>query len=869
MNIDNLVIYKKTLPPKPAKYAEFPNALNGELIECLKKSGISKLYSHQAEMFDIAAQGKNAVITTSTASGKTLSFLLPIINELLKNPLKRAILIYPTKALAADQHRAISAFQNYFGQDKICVGIYDGDTPPIERARIRKKANIILTNPDMLNGSFLPNHSKFGFDFIFSNLAFIVVDELHTYRGVFGSHVANVFRRLKRICGYYNSSPQFLCSSATIANPLELAKKVCGVDFEIVSSSGAAVSEKNYYLVQPPVMAHDYKLPASEVAEKLIIGLVEKNRHFLAFVKSRKTVEVILKESKDILSADSPFGKSLAERIAGYRSGYTAIERKRIEQNMIFGSLNGLVSTNALELGIDIGNLDSTVLVGFPGTRASFWQQTGRAGRSGGSCDNYLILDEYPNDQYLAINPDWLFDSQSENAVVDENNLYIQLAHIRAAAAELPITINDAARFRRISEILPMLIKVGEVKAESGRYFWCGSAYPAGDYSLRNMDEVRYKLINQNSNTVITETDEHLAFHELYEGAVYMHSGELYEVVKLDMVSKTAYAIPFNGNYYTEVDSAKFIKILKEQNDFSLGNSRACFGDINVDENIFGFKKLAFHNKQNMGYNQLPETLSKDYDTESFWLEIPMNVVQTLNSLRPPKYSSYFDGMGYAVKYAASMATMAEPHDIGVSPQIDVSSQGKNIFFYDRYVGGLGYSGRAFDLIEKVINNAIASVENCKCKNGCVACIGDYYLDKRWVLWGLKSLLEITKKPVSVENGKEFSERVRLKYDFKLEELPEKWREFAEYLKRKGESNTEFLSVVDSVEINGECLTLYVEDDFISSWLNSKDNLRSVKSSICSYVSPGNFEIEVKSGGRQFEDISDKLERSYRRLTEN
>lgn len=347
---------------------------------------------------------------------------------------------------------------------------------PAERSRVRKSANIILTNPEMLNAAFLPNHSKYGFDFIFANLNYIVIDELHSYRGAFGGHLANIFRRMKRICGYYHSDPQFLCSSATIANPVELAEKICGITPGLIERDGSPAPEKVYKILQPPEIkgANDKvygRYSASSVVKELIPKLVEKGEQFLVFTHSRRAVEVILKESRDRLEDAGFLGeKGQTDKIAGYRGGYTPLERREIERKMMAGELTGLICTNALELGIDIGKLDCTVLVGYPGTRASFWQQTGRAGRCGRRCVNYLILENQPFDQYIAISPDWLFEGRSENAIVDPDNLLIELAHIRAAAAEMPLSLDDVALFPDLGEIIPVLLNAQELKSLAGRF---------------------------------------------------------------------------------------------------------------------------------------------------------------------------------------------------------------------------------------------------------------------------------------------------------------------------------------------------------------------------------------------------------------
>ena len=422
----------------------------------------------------------------------------------------------------------------------------------------------------MLNGSMLPNHSKYGFDFIFANLKYIVLDELHVYRGAFGSHLANVFRRLSRLCRYYHADPQFLCSSATIANPVELAEKICGKSFVCISKSGAGMSERTYCLIQPSEKLDRDGNPYGKesvitVAADLLPQLMEEKESFLAFAKSRKNVEILVKETRDHLDNSGFLGNASKEEISGYRGGYTPQERKNIEKRMISGELLGLVSTNALELGIDIGTINTTVLVGYPGTRASFWQQTGRAGRGKGKCTNYLILANLPVDQYIALEPEWLFDSNSENAIVDPDNLLIELAHIRAAAAELPLSLDDGELFPDLGETIPVLLRVEEVRSQSGRFVWCGGLYPAGEFSMRNIDQNKYQLLNKETGKNITEMDEEQAFHEIHEGAVYMHDGEFYQVVHMNLESKMVEAVPFHGNYYTVPGSETNIRIIHRQ----------------------------------------------------------------------------------------------------------------------------------------------------------------------------------------------------------------------------------------------------------------------------------------------------------------
>lgn len=858
---NKLIIYTKEIPAKKGQYCDIPKQMDEAIVSFLKNKGIERLYVHQGEMFSLAWEGANVVITTSTASGKTLSFLLPVLQKLMDNPGSRAIFVYPTKALAADQLRVMNEVVDFFG-DKLAVGVYDGDTLPAERTRIRKTANIILTNPEMLNGAFLPNHSKYGFDGIFSNLSYVVIDELHSYRGAFGAHLANIMRRLKRVCNYYHSKPQFLCSSATIANPLELAANVCGEEFALVSRDGAPTAGKTYHIVQPPnIKGKNDKVygrrTAASVAAELIPELVEKESHFIAFGRSRRNVEVVLKESRDVLNASGFLGKGYSDRIAGYRGGYTPKERKDIEKRMMSGQLLGLVSTNALELGIDIGALDATVLVGYPGTRASFWQQTGRAGRSGADATNYMILENAPFDQYIAIDPDWLFEQQSENAIVDPNNLLIELAHIRAAAAEMPLSLDDMALFPDLGEVIPVLMKAEEVKSLSGRFAWTGPAYPAGDYSLRNMDKSRFKMIDVTTSRTITEMDEGQAHHELYPGAIYLHDGEQYEILKLDLVTRTAEGKPFSGDYYTVPTGEKHTRVIHKMKEDELERAEMHFGDINIDELVLGFKKLQFHNHQNLGYVDLTLPLEKDYDTESTWITIPSNVVDMYRRLLVPNENgtyirnNHFEGLAHAIKTAAMMVSMTEQSDIDVivsnnatiPDAYETEDEQVSLYIYDKYEGGLGYSEKIYDLMPAILQNAAKLVKGCSCEDGCPACVGDYTLDKKLVAWGIENFFEESEAPVSDKMVKE-PEQPAVQKEFSFYKLEEQWEWFLRKVATSGEAGAGFLKTVRSIKIKGDELQLVVESQFMKEWFEQGNNRRSIENILRYYaVCPGSMRV--------------------------
>ena len=883
MDIKDCIIYEKTIPAHPAVYDDFPENLLPELAEYLREKGIERLYCHQVEMFEKVTAGKHVVITTSTASGKTLSFLLPVVQEILKKPLTRAIFIYPTKALAADQYRAIRPFLEYFGENRIVAGVYDGDTPVAERTRIRQSANIILTNPEMVNGAFLPNHSKYGFDFLFSNLKYIVIDELHTYRGAFGSHLANMFRRLSRVCRYYHADPQFLCSSATIANPVELAAEICGKQFELVDKDGSPAAERGYYLIQPPkIMGKDGdyygQVKITTVAAELLPELMDDGKNFIAFTKSRKNVEIVLKETRDRLEAEGFLGLHRPEEVSGYRGGYTVSERKQIESQMISGELMGLISTNALELGIDIGKISTTVLVGYPGTRASFWQQTGRAGRSGKRSDNYLILDQMPFDQYIALEPGWLFEGSSENAVIDKNNLIIELAHIRAAAAEIPLTLDDIALFPDLGEAIPVLLGAEELASYNGKFAWSGGEFPAGDFSMRNIEDRRYKLLHKENGKEITEMDESQAFRELHEGAVYMHDGVAYQVTKLDLESRTAYAVAFNGNYYTVAAGETNVKIIHEQKSTELARTVLHFGDVNVSDYVYMFKKMQFHNHVNLGYESLPKALSKDYDTESVWMRMPENVVRVyrgllqVNENTKQVRNNYYEGVCFALKNAARMVTMTEQEDIGVITSANAlelafaSDSDVDLYFYDKYVGGLGFSEKIYDKMDEVIHSAVKLVRGCSCKKGCAACVGDHRLDKEMVLFGLENLLEHWDVPMDVKVA-EYGPSTFRRKEFQFEKLEEQWDEFCKRIRENGESFAAFLQTVPSVEIRDRMLILKLTNSFYADWVMEPGNRTSLKNIICYYADvPAGFQIQVALAEERDEPDRDAMEKMRRRL---
>ncbi|MDI6619273.1 MAG: DEAD/DEAH box helicase [Clostridiales bacterium] len=868
----NRIIATKTIDARPPVFSDFPPGLNKEIIEFLKGCGINKLYCHQTEMFDKVMAGNNVIITTSTASGKTLGFMLPVIQRILDDPTLRAIFVYPTKALAHDQFRNMVPVLDYFGKKRIMAGIYDGDTTPNERARIRKNANIILTNPEMINSSFLPNHSLFGFNHIFSRLKFVVIDELHTYRGAFGSHMANIMRRLNRICRYYQSSPQFITSSATIANPVELAENICGGKFVHVFKDGSPSGGKKIFFWQPPFIRDtQYRKGPEEEASELIPDLVDKGIRFISFCKSRREVEVILKEARDRLSdidGKPSLGKDLSHMVAGYRGGYTPEERAEIEKKLSSGKLMGVISTNALELGIDIGKLDLSIMCGFPGTKASFWQQLGRAGRRGDISYGILIFDVSPVDQYIAVKNEWLTDKTVENAVIDKNNLFIELAHVRAAAAELPLSLDDAAVFPDLGEIVPVLINAGELKNRGGNFIWTGNEFPAGDFNLRNINNNIYKVLNKANGTVITEMDETMAFHEVHPKAIYIHDGMQYLVENLDLTNRIATVVPVDMNYFTVPFVETSVNVLRGFKSKEIKRTHGYFGDVKVKEAIPAYKMIQFHNHQNLGFERISIPLYQEIETEGMWYAVPDEVDEVYNGYT---MFNYYNGLKHSLLNAALMRTMATREDMA-STVFNAKEEGDDakksyILLYDLYPGGLGFSEKAYDFAYEIIKDAVTLVKNCRCDGGCPACVGDYHLDKKLIIWGLESLLSETKAPMNIKKAPRAPFIIEKKL-YKMEQLPYVWHEFVKFLSERAEYLHSFLSTIDRVEISGNKLLFVTDFKFYEDWVLEKNNKMRIMNTVSRYVDvPPTFDIGVKVIEKIPDDIREKIMRRYDDLT--
>jgi DEAD/DEAH box helicase domain-containing protein len=819
------VVATRELPAREPSYAPLPAGCHPALRAALEQRGITRLYSHQAEAFAAARAGENVVLTTGTASGKSLAYLLPVIQAVLDDPAARTLLLFPTKALTQDQQRGLLGLLEHLAArtdlavPRIEAGVYDGDTPPADRARIRDRCNLVLTNPDMLHSALLPNHGRRGFAHIFRNVRFIVIDELHTYRGAFGAHFANLMRRLARICRHYGSAPQFLCSSATIANAREHAETLCGRPFRLIDRDGSPAAGKVVHFWQPPLADRDLRRPVTAELAQLVPHLVTQRRRVIAFCRSRKETEIVLKESRDRLKDVA--GHDERYLLAGYRGGYTPAERRQVERALVDGSLMGVVATNALELGIDIGSLQVVVQGGFPGTRASFWQQLGRAGRRHEQAHAIVVLAVTPADQFLAENPDWLVGQPAEHAVLDPDNLAIQLAHVRAAAAELPLGLDDAALFPDLGEIVAVLGRAGELKEVLGAWHWTGGPFPAGDLSLRNIHNDRFKVVNRDTGTTITEMSRPQVYREAHPRAVYLHDGVQYQVERLDLVAHVATVVEVEQNFYTQPDVRTAIDVLGTQERRPLGVTRAAFGDVRVDDSVVGYKMLEFHNHQNLGYEALHEHLRLALETEAVWLGVPERVLAALAGEREDALA----GMVHALGACARLATMAERSDLcGTSFHYTDDESGATrtgVVLYDSHPGGLGWAAKTFEQIDAVARDALALVERCRCRRGCPACTGSYGRDPRLIAWALRNLLEETAPPDGVRPQAATAAPAPAAPPIPWMDVAARWSEVLARLRAAGAGGAELLEQLAPAERQGECLVLRVASPGLAEWLGA------------------------------------------------
>ncbi len=737
------VMADELLPPREASYREIPARLGPGLREALRRSGIERLYEHQARAFEAAMDGKCTVVATPTASGKSLCFHLPVLEALRREPDARAIYLYPTKALARDQEAGVRELLRESGVKSSAV-VFDGDTPADARRAARERGGIIVTNPDMLHAGILPHHAAWARTF--QHLRFIVVDELHTYKGVFGSHVANVLRRLLRVAAFHGSKPTLLGATATIGNPTAHAARLFGLpESEVVTiaENGAPAGARRFFLYNPPVVNAELGIRASYVKQAVMLGadLVRAHVPTILFGQSRNNVEIMLRYLRDKTE-----GEVDPSRIMGYRGGYLPDRRRAIEQALRSGEVLAVVATNALELGIDIGELDAVICAGYPGSVAAMWQRFGRAGRRGGLSISVLVTSSAPVDQYLARDPAFLLGAPVEEARIDPDNIEILVQHLKCAAFELPFGRGDAFGSLapcETAEALGFLAKHDVLHEAGGTFHWAADAYPASHVSLRSVSWDNVVIIDVERQTTLAEVDFRGAHTMVHEQAIYQHDGEAFQVERFDYENHKAYVRKVVPDYYTEAMTYVEVALLEESAVGELGTARwgAGWGEVSVVEKVVGYKKIKFHTHENAGYGEvrLPEM---QMHTTAFWLTLPEARVVACPGGRAAAIDA-LRGVGRALETVATLALMCDGRDLGVALG-DAAGPGKDeaprmasgvhggmkkgfdptLFLYEHIPGGTGLSERIYEQREALVAQALDLISRCPCETGCPACVG-------------------------------------------------------------------------------------------------------------------------------------------------
>ncbi|HEV2029738.1 MAG TPA: DEAD/DEAH box helicase [Candidatus Dormibacteraeota bacterium] len=699
-----------------------PIDLRPELVAALAGRGIERLYSHQAEAYEAVRKGRHLVVVTPTASGKTLCYNLPVLQRLLEKSEKRALYLYPTKALAQDQLAELSALKHGLPIE-LRVDTYDGDTPPGRRTAIREGGHVVMTNPDMLHTGLLPHHTRWRR--LFSSLEFVIVDELHTYRGLFGSQVANVIRRLKRICAFYGSSPTFICASATIANPLELAKRLLEEEnIALVERNGAPRGERRLIFYNPPLVNREMGIRRSSMLEarRIAAPWIRSGVQTIVFCRSRLQVEVML----SYLRQDLAPRLDTHQRVRGYRAGYLPLHRREIEAGLRSGEITGVVSTNALELGIDIGSLQTAVLVGYPGTIASTWQQLGRAGRRSGSV-GVFVASSSPLDQFIVRHPEYFLGANPEEGLIDADNLLLLAGHLQAGLFELPFEDQERLGRAEVGELLQLFEEDGSATHSAGRWFWSRQAFPAEEVHLRRIlaDNVVIIDTSHPRPQVIGEMDQFTAPVLLHEEAVYLHEGAQFHVDRLDWDEKKAYVRPVEVDYYTDALASVTVQVLETFDGPDAGEVSRSHGEIKITSLASMFKKIRFHTHENIGAGpiHLPE---QTLHTTGYWITVDEDLWHLLGR---ETLEAGLQGMAHSLRHVASLRLMCDPRDLGSVAEVrSVTTRLPTVTVYEVYPGGVGFSSRMYELHRELLDDAAALVRDCPCLAGCPSCVGPLHL---------------------------------------------------------------------------------------------------------------------------------------------
>jgi len=749
------IAHVRHISGRPAEYVDFPATVDSRLKAAYQQRGIKQLYSHQAATWNNLEAGKNVVVVTPTASGKTLCYNLPVLQTILKDSSAKSLYLFPTKALSQDQVAELHEVVTEVGT-AVRVFTFDGDTPQDARQKIRKQGHIVVTNPDMLHQGILPHHTKWVQ--LFQNLKYIVIDEIHTYRGVFGSHVNNVLRRLKRVCEFYGANPQFICCSATIGNPRKHAEALTELPMALVDKNGAPASDKYFIFYNPPVVNKELGIRASYIKQTQMLAgeLLSQNISTIVFALSRLNVEILTKYLRDQFSSDREQLAS-ANMIAGYRGGYLPNRRREIERGLREGSIRGVVTTNALELGIDIGSLDAAILAGYPGTIASTWQQAGRAGRRDTDSVIIMVGRSAPVDQFLINHNEYFFGRSPEQARINPDNLTILADHIKCAAFELPFRQNESLGMvppADTAQVLEYLKDGGIVHFDGQQWHWASDVYPAVNVSLRRIEKGNFVVVAKGlENKIIAEVDYGNAAMTIFPDAIYMVGGEQFIVDELDWDGRKAIVRATDSDYYTDAIDYTNVKILDE-----FENRRACriditLGEVQVMTRAVGFKKIKFYTMENVGFGDinLPDL---EMHTTAYWFTIPQRILDDL-PYQPADCIDGILGLANALHAIAALNLMCTVIDIqrsvgdksaewyvrNVYGQRGVYSSAEGelgnrrvdlteadfqptIFIYDNYQGGVGFSQHLFDIHETLIEQTRSLIKSCSCEGGCPSCVG-------------------------------------------------------------------------------------------------------------------------------------------------
>ena len=769
-NSGEILTAVRHFPFREAQWVDFPNWVNADLVSAYHAKGVRQLYTHQAASAEAVRAGKNVVIVTPTASGKTLCYNLPVLNAVLENSDTRALYLFPTKALAQDQLAELydlnQRLENSFG-----VFTYDGDTPADARKAIREKGHVVLTNPDMLHTGILPHHTRW--TRLFENLRYIVLDELHTYRGVFGSHLCNVLRRLRRIARFYGREPQFICCSATIANPGELASRLLEAEVEVLDSNGAPAAEKTFVFYNPPVVNRALGIRRGYINESARVAqeFLRHDLQTMVFSNSRLNTEILL----TYLQQANPRFPGRTEAIRGYRGGYLPNERREIERGLRDGKIRGVVATSALELGIDVGSLDAVVMAGYPGTIAATWQRAGRAGRRSGSSCAMMVASSAPLDQFMVRHPDYFFGRTPEHAFIQPDNLEILINHLKCAAFELPIAPDEKFGEEDLPDLCARLAEAGFLHLAGENYHWTDEAYPADTISLRSVSSDNFVIIDITGEpNVIGDIDFPSALVFVHEKAIYLHGGQQYHVEHLDFKERKAYVKRVDVDYYTDAVRYTQVRVLEiavssersrnsavilsppakagEAKDLNLDSARSAsghshsHGDVLVRSQVVGFKKIKFFTNETIGDGKL-ELPENEMHTTSYWITLERSLLESLAFSISERQSGMF-GLLHALESIATLLLMCDRRDLGTAIGERPPSSGSendaivamrredlvssnaheffepNLYLYDAYPGGIGFSEPLFRAHDLLMQKTRELISFCECKEGCPSCVG-------------------------------------------------------------------------------------------------------------------------------------------------